>query len=158
MTRAGLGLVAAAGVLSLSAMSSVHAQQYPPATIPPSIVPPNSVAPSVVPAPSVAPSPAPAAAAPTTIAVTTTVPAKIPAEVLSVTVKPAPAVTVEAANIAASQPAYTGANSTGLALAGAGLFAGGAALVLAAIAELLAWARRWRPPTAVVRRSSGSDR
>jgi LPXTG-motif cell wall-anchored protein len=61
--------------------------------------------------------------------------------VLSVTVKPAPAVTVEAANIAASQPAYTGANSTGLALAGAGLFAGGAALVLAT--------RRRRTPTAV---------
>jgi LPXTG-motif cell wall-anchored protein len=140
LTRTGLGLVAVAGVLAVSAMSSVQAQQYPPASVPPSIVPPASIVPSVVPSP-----PAPAVAAPTTVAPTTVAPTKapepvkIPAEVLSVTVKPAPAATVEAANIAASQPAYTGANSTGLALVGAGLFAGGAVLVVAT--------RRRRTPT-----------
>jgi LPXTG-motif cell wall-anchored protein len=130
-TSRSVGLAAVAGVLSLGAMSGAQAQQYPPASVPPVVVPPASIVPpnSVAPA-SVAPASSPAAPAKADDPSTPTS-APIPAEVLAATIKPAPAVTVEAANIAASQPAYTGANSTSLAAVGAGLFAAGGALVFA---------------------------
>jgi LPXTG-motif cell wall-anchored protein len=128
-TSRSVGLAAVAGVLSLGAMSGAHAQQYPPASIPPVVVPPASIVPPASVAP--ASSPAAPAAAPAKAADPATTPAPIPAEVLAATIKPAPAVTVEAANIAASQPAYTGSNSTSLAAVGGGLFAVGGALVFA---------------------------